>query len=1553
MAVLRAEAATTVEEIPSARRVHQAVVASGSIARLDGAGVASEDAGGLGAAVGLAGARVARRRTAGGAGGRDSPGAALAEAGLFGGEGAVLGAAFVVVPRALGIVVAADRVRVGALLAEAGDLVLDVAGRILRAFLEVGVSPWAALLAGGSTVEDADGREFSAGRLGGDGVALLVAGARLGLADPEARVDAVDLFRDELAVGDALLGASEPLAAIVLFSLAGSLGGEVPAGSFASLGGGVPGATVGGRLIFADVLVGGGASARTAGSVVVVPLAVLVSSAGLDVGAIGFRAGARASASSPQADVAGALAGGGVGLAGRGADGHGAGRVPHTLGVGVTVGHGVVLVLARSGAALGGGVVDAGLRAVGLEVLARGFVAGEGFAVLAAHHGLTSPHAGGVSETSFLGGVLARAGGFAGAGVLVDLAAGGGRAGGVVSDLLARFNAGLGAIGAVNELAVLVVSALLDVGSGVLAVAADLAVAGGPSAERVGEALGLGAGLGTGGNADLVVGVPFAVVVGLAELLRGAGVEDAARIGAGAFEGPVALGGLAVLLDSVHLALLLALEVGVVVLAPLSATGLAVILGETTGADLGDTGLVGAVPLAFAVEVAGDVVGPLARSVDALADGGVPVAALVGGAGSLVGGEAESGAARASLGEPLALRVVVARFTDAVAEGAGGHAGAVGFNLAFAVLLAVGSGEDLAGAAAGLELADPLAVGVRGTSGSFSDGTAGTRALAALVVPEAVGVGFASSGGGVGNGAGGLAGVVDLHALAVRRAAGGVTRELVAGSSAGASGGVPLAFGVTLAGGGAVLVGVGADGRASSSAVLGAGRKFIAASGVGSRAVADAVAFVVESAALGGVARGEGGAGGGAAGSSRQSCVELAFGVASARVGAGGDDLRAVGEAAQALSVPGAAGVGGAAVLGRMRDSALHDALAGGCDFADGGGFAGLGGGDGVAGGAAGGSLAVPQALRISGTTDLGGVAQLARGCATSSLVVELTETRSNAGAVGVVGVAGRGALLGGDVPLAGLLSEAVAFGGELSARLLARLGGVVEAAGGVSSTGGGGGGGGSGVLDRAQGRAGEVLLVPSADKALSFALSLSLDEVAVLDALHGLGVPDALAVVAAGGFVGVLERAAGQALGVNPVADGVGAAGVDGGSLGAGALAGLGVGVPGALGVGVAVGLLEVASAAAGDALVDGVLAQGVAVAFDGVLVHGGAGFSAALGDGVELASGGGGAGFRGLGEVAAEHLALVVGVDAAHAEIDTALRGLGVVGVDHDLVAGSLADVLVVIPHAAGVVLAVALGGVDEGAFSLASHLGAVPDAAGVESAALGIGDLRADLRALAAVPLALGIGLAVVFRSASGAGDGARSGDGLLAVDAGVAVANELALSLAAVAGVGPLASGGFLALGLVGGRRAVRAALARDDVPLAFAVDVAVAVEGVGVLELAAGLAGAGGGVVLAEGLVAALVGVERGAVGLADGELGGRPSDPRAAFGGLGGTVTGLVELAAALGALSADEHAVGLGSAGGDVVDGTAEFSAGVADEVAVDVTRAVGLAGVAAALDA
>lgn len=203
--------------------------------------------------------------------------------------------------------------------------------------------------------------------------------------------------------------------------------------------------------------------------------------------------------------------------------------------------------------------------------------------------------------------------------------------------------------------------------------------------------------------------------------------------------------------------------------------------------------------------------------------------------------------------------------------------------MAFAVLLAVSGGEDLAGTAAGLELTDPLAVRVGGTSRGVGDGAASTRAFLAFVVPQAVGVGFALSGSGVGDGAGGLAGVVDLHALAVGGAASSITRELGAGSTAGAGGGVPLAAWVGLAVSLTSLVGFLADGSASAgSGVPVAGGELRAASLVSRSAVANTVAQVVDLASLGGVAGSEGRAGISASLTGGLSTVELAFRVAGA-----------------------------------------------------------------------------------------------------------------------------------------------------------------------------------------------------------------------------------------------------------------------------------------------------------------------------------------------------------------------------------------------------------------------------------------------------------------------------------------------------------------------------------------------------------------------------------------------------------------------------------------------------------------------------------------------
>lgn len=334
-----------------------------------------------------------------------------------------------------------------------------------------------------------------------------------------------------------------------------------------------------------------------------------------------------------------------VGGAGGGTLGDGSGGVPDAGLVAVTVGHGGVLVFARSVAAgsvpLAG--VDGGAAgANGLLVAARGLVV-VGFAILfAASHWDSGPHAGGVSKAVGFGGVLAGAGGDAGLSSRVDAAAIGVQAVGSV-ELFAWLNTGLSSSDSVDELAVLVVGAFLDVGLRVLAVAADLAGAGCPGADGACGALRLRSELGAGAHTFSVVAVPRAVVVGGAGLGR-VFMEHRAWTRASAFEGPFALSGLAVGLDAVHAALLVADVGGVVVEAPSSAAG-TVDLAEAGGADLADAGLVGGVPLAFGVKCASDVVGPLARSVQALSKSGVPLAAGVADAGGFVGGEAESGAA--------------------------------------------------------------------------------------------------------------------------------------------------------------------------------------------------------------------------------------------------------------------------------------------------------------------------------------------------------------------------------------------------------------------------------------------------------------------------------------------------------------------------------------------------------------------------------------------------------------------------------------------------------------------------------------------------------------------------------------------------------------------------------------------------------------------------------------------------------------------------------------------------------------------------------------------
>ena len=164
---------------------------------------------------------------------------------------------------------------------------------------------------------------------------------------------------------------------------------------------------------------------------------------------------------------------------------------------------------------------------------------------------------------------------------------------------------------------------------------------------------------------------------------------------------------------------------------------------------------------------------------------------------------------------------------------------------------------------------------------------------------------------------------------------------------------------------------------------------------------------------------------------------------------------------------------------------------------------------------------------------------------------------------------------------------------------------------------------------------------------------------------------------------------------------------------------------------------------------------------------------------------------------------------------------------------------------------------------------------------------------------------------------------------------------------------MASRRFFTFGLVSSRRAVGTALTRDDVPLTFGVEIVVAVIGVGVHELATRVASVGVRIVFAERLVTALSRSEDRAISLANRECIGRTSNPSATLTGLFPAITGLIELTATSCAIAVDVHAVSLSRASGNILDGTTEFSAGVTNEVAVDVRRAVGLAGVATALDA
>lgn len=377
------------------------------------------------------------------------------------------------------------------------------------------------------------------------------------------------------------------------------------------------------------------------------------------------------------------------------------------------------------------------------------------------------------------------------------------------------------------------------------------------------------------------------------------------------------------------------------------------------------------------------------------------------------------------------------------------------------------------------------------------------------------------------------------------------------------------------------------------------------------------------------------------------------------------------------------------------------------------------------------------------------------------------------------------------------------------------------------------------------------------------------------------------------------------------------------------------------------------VASITTRSTLVDSVLAHGVTVTFNRVVIHGSARFSTTLGSGVVLASRSSSTGFSSLGEVAAEQFTLVGRVDTAHTEISAALSSLGISGVNHDLVTGSLTNSLRRVPHTARISFAVILGGVDKSALSLANHLGGVPDAVGVESTLLGVTNVGTNLRALTTIPLTLRIRLAGIFRTASATSNSAGSSDRLLTVKARVTVGDELTLSFTAITRVRPLASRRFFTFTLVAGNRAVGTALTRDDVPLALAVHITVAIEGITVLELATRLTTARGSIVFTERLVTTLSSRESGAVSLTRASTSGR-SDEGTARGSLARTSSAVRTVRrTSLIALAVDEGTVSLSSTSGLVINSTTHFSTGVTNEFTIDRGRAVGLSSVAATLDA
>ena len=368
---------------------------------------------------------------------------------------------------ALRIVGAGDGVGVRALLGEA-LAVGDLAGGVLRALGEVAVSPWAADLAVGG----AERAEMGAGTEHADSVLTV---PRLWWQMPW--IQKQEPEQEACAVIFLQLGMHlEEPESHKQRSPSAEQESEVPAWAFALVGGGVPGAAVT-RVLGAAAGVGAGAGLGAAVAVVVVPLAVGVGAAGLDVGAVADGAGARAGLAGgvPEAEAGRAVAGA-VSVAGGGALSDGAGGIPDAVGVGVTCGLGDVLVLARSDALVVDPLADGDLGAGGLGAVGCARVeGGDGLAALhAVVVGNTSPHAGGVGDAGFLGGVLACAGGLAVVGGGVELATGGGGARGG-GELLAGLDAGFGTALGVDELAVLVVGALVNVAASVLEAALHLA----------------------------------------------------------------------------------------------------------------------------------------------------------------------------------------------------------------------------------------------------------------------------------------------------------------------------------------------------------------------------------------------------------------------------------------------------------------------------------------------------------------------------------------------------------------------------------------------------------------------------------------------------------------------------------------------------------------------------------------------------------------------------------------------------------------------------------------------------------------------------------------------------------------------------------------------------------------------------------------------------------------------------------------------------------------------------------------------------------------------